>query len=66
MKKKPIALSGISIKSSKNLKNHIFLIKHCFFLLFLIRFAVMMKKLIEEEESIEILKSLALIKNVNE
>ena len=64
--KKTYCIKWNKYKKLKNLKNHIFLIKHCFFLLFLIRFAVMMKKLFEEEESIEILKSLALIKNVNE
>ena len=42
--KKPIVLSAISIENLETLKYQKFLIKHQFFLLFVISVAVMMKK----------------------
>ena len=67
--KKSITLSATSNESLKSSKNHIFLIKLSFFVLFEISVAVMMKKYLKIiyifTEAIEILKILGLNNKMN-
>ena len=63
---KSSTLSVISIEDLKTLKYQIFLVKHLFFLLLVISFAVLIKKIFKEKELIESLKILVLINNVKE
>ena len=45
------------IKNLKNIKHHIFVIKHYFFLVFVTNVEVKMEKIFKEEESIEIINN---------
>ena len=54
---KSIVLSGKSIKNFKSLKYYIFVIKHCFFLVFVARVECEDEKIFKKEESIEIIKN---------
>ena len=63
---KSSTLSVISIEDLKTLKYQIFLVKHLFFLLLVISFAVLIKKIFKGKELIEILKILVLINNMKE
>ena len=48
----------------KNLKYHVFVIKHYLFLVFVTTVEVKMEKIFKEEESTEILKNFILINNM--
>ena len=48
----------------KNLKYHVFVIKHYLFLVFVTSVEVKMEKIFKEEESTEILKNFILINNM--
>ena len=65
MMKKPTAVSAISIESFKSLKYYTFFIKQ-FFLLFVISAAVKNQTMFKEKETVEILKILGLINNIEE
>ena len=57
---------AINIENLKKLKYYIFLKKHSFFLLFTVSVVMNMKKKIKEEKSIEILKVLGVINDIEE
>ena len=49
---KSIVLSGKSIKNFKSLKYYIFVIKHCFFLVFVARVEAKMKKYLKKKNQL--------------
>ena len=58
-----VILSLLIIENSRTFKYHKFSTKNYFFLSFMIKVVVMMKNIQEEKESIEMSKTLSLIKN---
>ena len=50
---KSIVLSGKSIKNFKSLKYYIFVIKHCFFLVFVARVEPKMKKYLKKKNQLK-------------
>ena len=56
----------ITIENSKTLKYPLFSIKHQFLLLFVISVTIMIKKILKEKESIQILKIIDLTDNIEE
>ena len=50
---KSIVLSGKSIKNFKSLKYYIFVIKHCFFLVFVARVEAKMKKYLKKKNQLK-------------
>ena len=56
----------ISIENFKKLKYYIFLKRYYVFLMFTVNVVINMKKIFKKEESVEILKILGLINNIEE